>query len=156
VKKGDDEMNTNGWGIAIFQEMLRQRQEKAKELRSQLQELEQEIESIQHTQRLYMKEHAISELPETPLFDHKLSLTKRRGRALIEWAERNNGILVVREAKQSLVAAGLIKPGKGVGWIAYGTIANMDCWERIKPGVYKLIHGMKNNPPHGRVPNAVN
>jgi hypothetical protein len=54
---------------------------------------------------------------------------------LIEWAERHNGILVVKEAKRALLAAGLIKPGKGVGWMTYGTIANMDCWEKIEPGV---------------------
>lgn len=61
------------------------------------------------------------------LFDHNISLIKRRGKALIEWAERNNGILNVKEAKRSLVATGLTKTGKGVGCIAYGTIANMDC-----------------------------
>lgn len=139
-------MNTNGWGIEIFQEMLRDRENRQKQLNLELEELEKDIKSIRHTQRLYMKEHGIPELPEAPLFDHNVSLTRRRGKALIEWAERNKGILVVKEAKRSLVAAGLIKPGKGVGWIAYGTIANMDCWEKIEPGVYRLLSGTKDNP----------
>jgi hypothetical protein len=138
-------MNTNGWGIGIFQEMLGQREERRKKLRSELEELEKDIQSIQHTQRLYMIEHGIPELPQAPLLEHNLSLTKRRGNALIEWAERNKGILVVKEAKRSLVAAGLIKPGRGVGWITYGTIANMDCWEKIKPGVYKLLKTKDGN-----------
>lgn len=79
-------------------------------------------------------------ISEVPLFDHNICLITRRGKSLIEWAERNNGILNVKEAKGSLVAAGLIKPGKRVGSIAYGTIAHMDCWEKVDKGVYKLLH----------------
>ena len=129
---------SNGMGIEVFQKMLQQREDRRKQLRTELEALEGEIQSIQHTQSLYMKEHGIPELPQAPLLDHKLSLTKRREKALIEWAERNNNTLIPKEAKHALIAAGLVKPGKGAGWIVYGTIANMDCWEKLDPGKYRL------------------
>jgi hypothetical protein len=130
----------NGSGdMELFQNMLRDREAKRKELRAQLEELEHEIQAIRYTQRLYMKEQGIPELPQAPLLDQGLSLTKRRERALVEWAERNSGLLVPKEAKKALIAAGLIQPGKGAGWIVYGTLANMDCWDKIRPGRYRLI-----------------
>jgi len=129
----------NGAGaIEVFYKMLEGRETRRKELRTELEDLEKDILSIQHTLKLFMKEHGIPELPQIPLLEHGLSLTKRRGRALIEWAERNGGILVPKQAKQALIAAGLIKPGKGAGWILYGTLNNMDCWEKIEPGKYRL------------------
>lgn len=148
-------MSTNGWGIQIFQDMLAQREGRRQQLRSELESLESEIKSIQQTQSLYMKEHDIPELPETPLLNYKLSLTKRREKALIEWTERNNNILRPKEAKHALVAAGLIKPGKGAGWIVYGTIANMDCWEKLDPGVYKLLKAEDGSPLSFRQMNKV-
>ena len=146
--------STNGWGIQVFQEMLEQREGRREQVKSELQALEAEIQSIQHTQKLYMKEHGIPEFQETPLLDHNLSLTKRREKALIEWTERNNDILRPKEAKHALVAAGLIKPGKGAAWIIYGTIANMDCWEKLEPGVYKLLKDEDGNPLSFRLANA--
>ena len=122
----------NGRGtIEYLQTMLQNR-------KAQQKELEREIQSIEHTLKLAMKEHGVIELPEAPLFEHGLSLTKKRGQALIQWAERNQGILIPKEAKQALIATGLLKPGKGAAWIVYGTINNMDCWEKIKPGKYRL------------------
>ncbi len=131
-------MNGSG-GIEIFQRMLDQREAKRKQLCAQLDELENEIQSIQHTYKLYKKEHAIPELAQAPLLEHGQSLTKRRGTALVQWAEQNGRVLVVKEAKKALIAAGLLKAGPGAGWIAYGTVSNMDCWEKIQPGKYRLI-----------------
>lgn len=142
-------MNGSG-AIELFYKMLEDREAKRKDLTTQLEELEREIRSIQHTYQLYKKEHGILELPKAPLFEHGLSLTKRRQQALIEWAERNNGILIPKEAKKALIAAGLIKAGKGAGWIVYGTIANMECWEKIEPGKYRLQHPETPEDEYGR------
>ena len=131
-------MNGSG-AIELFHKMLEARETKRNELTTQLGELEQEIQSIQHTYQLYRKEQGIPEIPQAPLFEHGLSLTKRRQQALIAWAERNNRMLIPKEAKKALIAAGLAKPGKSAGWILYGTIANMECWEKLKPGQYRLI-----------------
>ncbi|MFH1560828.1 MAG: hypothetical protein ABID84_05410 [Chloroflexota bacterium] len=126
-------------GIETFRRMIEVRETKRKELKTELDALDREIESIQLTQALYMKEHGIPTLSEQPLLEHGLSLTKKREKALREWAERNNGILIPKEAKHALIAAGLVKTGKGAGWIVYGTINNMECWEKIHPGKYRLV-----------------
>lgn len=131
-------MNGSG-AMELIQKMLEGREAKRKELRVQLEEIEREVQAIQHTRSLYMKEHGIPDLTQAPLLEHGLSLTKRRGLALIEWAERNNGILIPKEAKSALIAAGLVRPGKGAGWIVYSTINNMECWEKIEPGKYRLL-----------------
>jgi hypothetical protein len=130
-------MNGSG-AIELFHKMLQDRETRRKELITQVQELEQEIHSIQHTYQLYKKEQGIPDLPPMPLFEQGLSLTKRRQQALIEWANGNKGTLIPKEAKKALIAAGLIRPGKGAGWIVYGTIANMECWEKLEPGKYRL------------------
>ncbi len=123
----------NGRGIVEgLQRMLQERTVRQKEL-------ERDIECIEYTLKLVMKEHGVIELPEAPLFEHGLSLTKKRRRALIAWAERNQGILVPKLAKQALIAAELINPGKGAAWIIYGTLSGMECWEKIEPGKYRLI-----------------
>jgi len=132
-------MNGSG-AVEVFLKMIERRESKRKELRASLDEVEQEIQAIQHTFKLYRKEHGIPELPQAPLLEHGLSLTKRREQALIQWADNNNGLLIPKEAKQALIAAGLIKPGKGAGWIVYGTINNMECWEKLGPGRYRLQH----------------
>lgn len=131
----------NGTGnIEVFQKMLDQRDNKRKELEAQLDEIEKEIQSIQHTRSLFMKEHGIPEFSPAPLLEHGLSLTKKRQRALIEWAERNKGVLIPKTAKNTLIANGLLKSGRGASWIIYGTINNMECWEKIKPGMYQLVN----------------
>jgi len=132
-------MNGRG-GVELFQQMLETRKAKGKELRSQLDEVEKEIQSIQHTLNLYLKERGITQLSPAPLFEHGMSLTKKRGQALVQWAEKNNGILIPKEAKEALIAAGLVKAGKGAAWIVYGTLNNMECWDKIEPGKYRLLH----------------
>ncbi|MBI4234382.1 MAG: hypothetical protein HY686_08075 [Chloroflexi bacterium] len=124
--------------IELFQNMLDKRLQRMKELEEEMRELKSEIDSIQHTYTLHKKEMGIPDLAQAPLLEHGLSLTKRRAQALIQWAERNNGILIPKEAKKALIAAGLLRAGKGAGWIVYGTITNMDCWEKIQPGKYRL------------------
>ena len=130
-------MNGSG-GIEVFQTMLEHRESRLKELKEQAEELEREVDSIRHTLDMYMRDHGIPTISPAPLLEHGLTLTKRRERALIQWAEGNQNILIPKEAKKALIAAGLIKPGKGAGWIVYGTISNMDCWQKLQPGVYRL------------------
>ncbi len=128
-------MNGNGT-IEIFKKMLENRETKAKELHAQLDELEKELEAIRLIFRLHMKEHGIPELSPAPLLEHGLSLSKRREQALIQWAERNNGTLVIKDARRALEAAGLAKSSQT--WVIYGVIYDMDCWERIDRGKYRL------------------
>lgn len=133
-------MNGSGM-IEWFQTVLTKGEARRKELRVQLEEIEREMDAIQLAYKRFLKDHGIPELPQATTLLKDKSLTKRRGAALVEWARNNNDILLPKEAKKALIAAGLLKAGKGAGWIVYGTIASMDCWEKIEPGKYRL------NPP---------
>lgn len=132
-------MNGTGF-IQELMEMVTRRAKVIEQLEAQLEDAKQESEAIRLTLRLHLKDHSIPELlTETDSEPSGTSLTKRRGAALVTWAKAHNGILRPKEAKKALVAAGLIKPGPGAGWIIYGTLPGMECWEKLEPGVYKLI-----------------
>ena len=65
-------------GLEMFENMLLARTTRQKALRAQLEALDQEIQSIEHSRQLYMNDHGIETLRPSPLFDQGLSLTKRR------------------------------------------------------------------------------
>lgn len=146
--------------LEVFRGMLTARTEKRKAIQEQLDRLSGEIEAIETAFKLYMKDHGIPELPQETITTTDMpSLTKRRGKALVDWAEQNNGMLLPKEAKKALIAAGLVRPGKGAGWIVYGTINNMECWEKVRPGVYRLTKaqlplGQERNIPLSEQPAA--
>lgn len=131
--------------IEVFHVLLAGRTAKRKELQAQLDQVSREVEAIEIAYKLYREDHGILELPQEDTTARDApSLTKRREKALIDWAHQNDGVLLPKKAKNALIAAGLVKPGKGAGWIVYGTINNMDCWEKMRPGVYRLT---KNQLP---------
>jgi len=136
-------------GAAALSEHLKTCIEKRQKLRTQLDKVEQEIQSVLHTLKLCMEAHSMPELLHAPSSERGgLSLTKRREMALIQWAQKNNSNLVVKEAKRALMAGGLLPPGESARWIIYGRISNMECWEKVKPGVYHLME-----LPNDTIPN---
>ncbi len=102
------------------------------------------IHALEITRGRYEAAH---DLPSTeqpsPLTNELKGLTQMQ--AMIRIAGRNNGLVVMREARSELVRAGLIRSKRNGNNIIYTLIRRSDRFEKVRPGVYRLLPEKRRN-----------
>ncbi len=127
--------------VAEQKKQLREVQAQAEEITARATDIQRNIRALEKAAKLFRVKHSITE----PI-DLKELKGMTQTNALVAIARKGNGVLRANEAKRILLQAGMILTPKNAAAIIYTLIKRSDRFERVKPGVYKLIGHRSTRP----------
>jgi hypothetical protein len=133
--------------FTTFLETLRNELETARtrfiEVESLVARLETQIQSVEDSIAAYREHHnmLVLDAPAHGVNGVHLTLTSRRTAFMRDSARRNGGRLVLREARDAMIQAGLFRDVRQYRQQIGRIIADMECWDRIRGqrGAYRLV-----------------
>ena len=137
--------------IQEFTALLADIRQRLTETRDRVEELERQAEHIEVAIALYRAKRQIPEMQhlitQEPSSDG-LTLRERRSVALVTIAKANRSTLVIAEARQALVEAGLFKTPTQFRQQISRLMSEMGCWQRRRGrrGVYRLVESEQQPP----------
>ena len=124
--------------FTTFLETLRNELETARtrfiEVESLVARLETQVQSVEDSIAAYREHHnmLVLDAPAHGANGVHLTLTSRRTAFMRDSAKRNGGRLVLREARDAMIQAGLFRDVRQYRQQIGRIIADMECWDRIR------------------------
>jgi len=110
--------------------------------RKQLEQVESDLLVVTRALEL-LEDKGTRKQEEYPIIPPALLKDMTQLDALKAIARANNGKFYVKEAKQLLVAAGLVENPKNVSSIVHTLIERSDAFQRVRRGLYRLVEEEK-------------
>ena len=123
-------------------EILHRLKKRKEALQVEIEQVDKDIESVNHTMRLVrtkLDRAALSDLTETVQPSYSDLQGKTQSEALIGIARNNGGRLKISDAKEILIRVGLIKKPKHAWTIVYNAVNRDSRFTKTGKGEYRLV-----------------